>query len=853
MENLVLEKYKIHITVALIAVFSIIALYLRLIPMIIGSSGDILDFVAMDDPMYQLRQAENLVANFPKYSWFDPMTYIPYGSLPHWGVMFTYIIATIAIVTGATSRDDIIRIALLVSPILSALLVPVVYILVKKISDRITGIFAALFMAFVGGQYFARGVYGYADHHVAEVFFGAIFILMYIITLQKTRELKIESIFKNIREFRIPILFGILTGVSYTIMFLNMPTAVLFAFIVILFTIIQSIIDFLSNKKTDYIVITNTLTFSTATVLFYILGLRIVETFRLAHYSDAHVIIYISIILISAAVYLIFKDYRTIIKKSKDYIKYAPFVIGVIAAATYIMKTYISYMIGSFFEFFGKSSVAATVQEARGWILTDAWNAYNFSLILFGIGFGILAYMICKNRKAEHMLILIWSIIILIATTQHIRYEYYLSVNIAIISAIAVGYIFNGTIRDTIKSIKTFENKLSTAEPSTKKENAIPPRKIKKQPNARSAKQETILPSYIKPLLLTTFLIISALFIVTSFEYEYKSAHVPRQITPDWKTTLVWFGENTPETGIDYYGYYDQKTFEYPQTAYGVMSWWDYGHMITYISNRIPNSNPFQQGVAGEYSASAYFMAESEDTANKILDTLNTKYVITDIEMVLPKFWAMATWHNPQLGMGPYITTVIMPRQSMLQREPQSGVAYTEKYYKTMVSRLHLYDGTAYRNDNAIYIEYTTGSSPLQVTYLNRTTYEDAQTKIHDMPQVKGTSKNIISPDPLFPIGEVNALKHYRLIYESPTTTLSSNYTTVKYVKVFEYVPGATVFADGYIETNVITNTGRTFRYIQMSENGTFVLPYVGEYTLNNAFKIYVSESDVQNGEQLKI
>jgi len=28
---------------------------------------------------------------------------------------------------------------------------------------------------------------------------------------------------------------------------------------------------------------------------------------------------------------------------------------------------------------------------------------------------------------------------------------------------------------------------------------------------------------------------------------------------------------------------------------YGVLSWWDYGHWITTIGERIPNANPFQQ------------------------------------------------------------------------------------------------------------------------------------------------------------------------------------------------------------------------------------------------------------------
>ena len=37
------------------------------------------------------------------------------------------------------------------------------------------------------------------------------------------------------------------------------------------------------------------------------------------------------------------------------------------------------------------------------------------------------------------------------------------------------------------------------------------------------------------------------------------------------------------------------------------MSWWDYGHLITYIAKRIPNANPFQAGVAGPNGVGSVF------------------------------------------------------------------------------------------------------------------------------------------------------------------------------------------------------------------------------------------------------
>lgn len=92
----------------------------------------------------------------------------------------------------------------------------------------------------------------------------------------------------------------------------------------------------------------------------------------------------------------------------------------------------------------------------------------------------------------------------------------------------------------------------------------------------------------------------AVIFVVTSFGMQYTVASSGAiQMNQDWRESLEWMNTHTPETGVDYYAIYDWKTFTYPDTAYGVMSWWDYGHLITYIAKRIPNANPFQAGVAG--------------------------------------------------------------------------------------------------------------------------------------------------------------------------------------------------------------------------------------------------------------
>jgi asparagine N-glycosylation enzyme membrane subunit Stt3 len=168
----------------------------------------------------------------------------------------------------------------------------------------------------------------------------------------------------------------------------------------------------------------------------------------------------------------------------------------------------------------------------------------------------------------------------------------------------------------------------------------------------------------------------------------------------NWYEALRWMENNTPDPGVDYYGLYDEppinettggrEDYDYPSSAYGVMSWWDYGHMITWIAHRIPNANPFQQGIGkpigeGAPGASTFFILNNEEEANEVADTLGVRYVISDFMMadiwnaLYNKYGAMTVWAG----------------------DPQryNSLSY---YYTTMEARLHMFDGAQANVDGTI-------------------------------------------------------------------------------------------------------------------------------------------------------
>ncbi len=856
------KNHRTYLLIILITIFSLFALWLRLIPMLNMGNTDILNVVGSDDPLYNLRQVEQVLHNFPGYAWFDAMTHFPEGDFIYWGPLFTYILAIACMIAGAVTRPEIIGAALLVPPIMATILVPVMYYVGKSCGDWKTGLFASGFSAVVSGQYFYRSFYGYLDHHIAEVFFASIFCLAYIYALKTARETGIDL--KKTETLKKPAFIAFLAGIAYLLGLFTMPTMILFAMIVAIFTLVQSVIDFYRSDSSEYLVLINCVIFAVAIIGLLLFGIKSPDQISLAVYSIGHVYAYLSLIGGTLALYILAKT----LKNTNRHI-YPIALVCIGGAASMLLLIFspdiFNLLVTSFFAFFGQAAEVLTVEEARAWDVSMAWVTFNYGMILMAFGLVILAY---KNVKEEHphqVFALVWSAIILISTWQHVRYEYYLAVNVALLTAVIVSYSIDISWPDISslfirKGISAF----AADAPVTNTPEGKRGKKGKKERIKQDGRRSDRNLVHLGILFLTAVLAI--LFVITSVNYSYSNAASDViRMNPDWRESLEWLGNSTPSTGVDYYAIYDQKTYKYPAQAYGVMSWWDYGHMITYIAKRIPNANPFQRGVAGDIGAASFFMTISEDSANAIADKLGTRYVITDIEMDSGKFWAMATWFNKSAGIQPYQTyfAVSDPAQPSTYEQV---LLNNQSYYLTMISRLHNFDGSIAEPDKLYYIEYM-DPSVSHVTIPVVTNAEvmnasaaNARAGQYNLKAPEGYHAIVMSPAIYLPVDTVPALRHYRLVHESPTNVFEAKIPDIKYVKVFEYVKGARIKGEGIIEVPIITNTGRTFTYRQQSVNGEFIVPYpttgttydvktAGNYRIVGTDKHYaVPEDAVENG-----
>lgn len=840
-----LPKMKINreiiVISAIILILFILTLWIRVLPLLNLGSTDILNIVGSDDPLYNLRQTEQMLANFPGYGWFEAMTLFPHGQVVHWGPMFIWIISTLCLIAGASTRPEIIGVALWVPPLMAAVMIPVVYYLVRRVTNPATGVIGALLIAVVGGQYFFRSLAGYLDHHIAEVFFGVVFILAYIVTLQYVRSHELDL--KKWDTLKIPVILCIITAIAYLAGLFTMPTMILFALIVAIFSIFQYIWDYMENRSSVYLFFINCIIFLVVTIGFFIIGVQ-TAGLTLAHYSWMHPTSYLLFIGVNALLYGL-----ELGLKGKNKLYYPGAIAALIILGIILLFTAIPDVTGSLttgiVDFFGQSPYYTTIQEARAWTIEEAWQVFNFGLILMAIGGVVSLYRMWTEKRPEFLLLVVWGAFIGFAAWQHIRYEYYLAANIAILGAIAIGFFLDRAwpdikamgkrvaVKEQREEEKPEQKESKGTEKGKKKKSGTEKRAEKRQPKPAAR----IKVNYVNILVAGLVCAFAVIFVVTSFDIQYSIASSGGvRMNQDWRESLEWMNTGTPGTGVDYYTIYDRETFTYPQQAYGVMSWWDYGHMITYIAKRIPNANPFQSGVSGREGAAAFFISQSEAETNRIADAQGTRYVMTDIEMAVGKFWAMTTWYNASVGPTPYQKIFLVPDDPANPTQFDTVTTYTDAYFMTTIARLHNFDGSLTPAGEVFYIEYTDtlGVGPYPViTNVVPMNGPDALAAADQFNQQApaGRYADAVSTIIIRPVDTVPALHHYRLVHESPTNIFSGGSADVKYVKVFEYVPGARIKGEGIIEVPVVTNTGRQFTWRAESVNGEFVVPYSTEGT----------------------
>jgi dolichyl-phosphooligosaccharide-protein glycotransferase len=816
----VLRKYAVPL---LLLLFIGVAIALRMIP----AGSLIVDgqvrFISTD-PWFVMRQVEQVIHNFPRYAWFDPMTAFPDGKTIGWGPLFPVTVAAFCMIFGATARPEVGVVASLVPVILGAAMVPVMYLTGRVLRDKWTGLLAAGLIAVVASEYTWRSFFGYVDHHIMEVLLSTIFSLIYLTLLRHPgwKEMNLKDIHTDLRTWTTPLFLCLLAGTVYLLGLLNMPTMVLFALIVGIFTLIQGIADYFRGQSIAYLLVMNASIFGIVIIGFLIFGVKS-TALSLATYSMAHVYVYLILIGATALIYVLS------IAFPKKRLFFVLFMVGaglLAAGISFIALPEFGQMTlsgaGAFFSDVGQPYY---VSELQTWDLYRAVGVFNLGLILMAAGFLVLLYDVIRMRRTVSLFVLIWGAVMLFATIQHLRYEYYLAVLVALLSALAVSTAWScggADLRRVLRGVR--------GDGPPKKKSIQKPKVVVGNPSRKRAESAMRAASAAMAIiLLVAFAVLSFTTVVVVANHQVKATDL---IPDDWVSATTWMGTHTPETGVDYDRIYEQNDFHYPDTAYGVLAQWPAGHWITYIAHRIPNANPFQDHITGPKSIYVFLFAEDEDSALAISKALGTRYVVTDYGLATSLMAGNQSYGNGTLRWDNYTPVMIRPTDSgdvnILQ-------FFSTSYFLTMATRLHNFDGSLVEPDKAFYVEYTweDGLAFPVVTDMEQLSAAEARSKAANgvtTPEVHAVAVSGFTDQP---VDVVPALRHFRLVYESPTNMRQEGLMEIKSVKIFEIVEGAHIRGEGIIEVPLVTNEGRQFIYRQQSQGGEFIVPYSTDRTVN--------------------
>jgi len=733
-----------------------------------------------DDAWYHMRLVENMIQHFPHRIYFDPYTYYPHGTGIPWPPFYDWLIAGAAWIIGLghPSQHLVETVGAFTPAVLGTLTVIPVYFIGKELFNRWAGVISAAILVVLPSEFLSRSLLGFTDHHVAEVLFSTVTILFLIMAVKRAREREISFshlVNKDWAVIKKSLIYTLLAGIFLGIYLLTWVGGLMLVFIIFAYLGIQFVVDHLGNKSTDYLCIIGVLTFAIASIM------SIPFVFK----TGGGTISLVSVIIAIVASIGLSGLSRFMAGKAFFKPAYYPLALLGIAGVGLLIfwaidPSLFHSMLGSF-GVFTPHAGTLTIQEARPLDLNMAWSDFTTSFFIAFIALGLLIYRAVKERSADKTLFLVWCVVMLVATFGQRRFCYYFAVNAALLT----GY-FSWIVLDFagLKKLLTKPKELVSAYTTKKKKKKAKAReKVSErrflQPRATWIK---VVGAGIAIFLLVFFPNISPQAGFSFGRLEVAASMGPVRIDPDWYSALVWLRGNTTEPFDDpdyYYQLYEPppsgEDYDYPETAYGIMSWWDYGHWITRVGRRIPIANPFQEGAT---IAGKYLISQNETSANQIMDELGAEYVMIDYAMPVLKFYAMVTWAGE--NESDFYDVYYAPTGNGTLQPVR---LFYPAYYNSTVVRLYNFNGEAVvPSENAtIVISYMDQVDRQGMWYKEITgswsfsTYEEARDFISS-----NASENykIIAVDPFKSPVPLEKLEHYQLVYAT-----SSPYP----VKIFKY------------------------------------------------------------------
>ncbi|MCX6005984.1 MAG: oligosaccharyl transferase, archaeosortase A system-associated [Chloroflexi bacterium] len=769
---------------ALLLIIAAVSLYIRIaLPYNTVFSSNIIKFTGAD-AYYYMRLVDNIVYNFPHLTPFDPYYIYPDGG--NTGVtpdLFAYLIAFVAKLLGPGnfSQQSIDTIAVYIPPVLATLVIIPLYFIGKAVFNRWVGILAAAIFVILPVEV-GRSLLGYTDQHIAEVLITTILMLFIILALKNGSRLELDK--PANRAWNVlcrPLIYSILAGICLGIYFLTWVGALLFVLLLFIYFLVQFTVDHILGKSVDYLGLTGCVTGAVALLMILVWRFDFVNILSLLIFA------LFPIIMTLLSRYFCARGWKA---------WWYPLTVAVIGLLSGLVVFIISpsFIKGMFglVGFIFIPNISTTNNELQPlmfvlgrFTLDSIFESFTTAFYISLVAVCFVIYHAVKAGERNKVMLIVWSLVIVLATFAMRRFAYYYAVNAALLTGYLCWLVLHLAGFGKAKEPKPLEAERAISKKARRKQVMV----------KRKRKQGAPLLAY------KALSIIGIIFIVFYPNFGplpggakpiSDMASQPSFAPSDaWCDTLTWMRKNTPEpvgNADAYYKLWERpaggEQFKYPDTAYGVLAWWDTGYWITRIGRRIPMTNP-GMGAQQENQYASFFMTENGTQAGKILEMGGGRYVIIDFDTALPlKFHSIAASSgNPK------------EKYYDVYYQKQNGkltplIFFYPEYYRTVMVRLFNFDGKAVTESNVTAISYedkedASGQAYKQVTdYKTFKTYSEAQAYVM---QHKTGQYKIGGADPFESPISLEPLTDFKLEYGSGSTKATPAGATVPDVKVFKY------------------------------------------------------------------
>ncbi|QHS16527.1 oligosaccharyl transferase, archaeosortase A system-associated [haloarchaeon 3A1-DGR] len=858
-----------------------------------------------NDAWYHLRETSYLLEHWPNTMPFEVWTGFPYGShVGHFGTLWDHLIAVFSIVATPVTgggEEGLMRAMLVIAPIVGTAVAIPTYFIARRFVDRLSAVAAVAVLGLIPGTFLNQTMVGFPDHHAGEVFFSTLAVLAVFLALDVAErekpvwELVVDQDWNALKK---PIGYAAAAGLAIALYMATWQPGVMLVGFTGIFLVIKITSDVVHEDSPEPIAFVGAVSMVVAGLLM-IIPLND-YSFGTTAYSLTQVVLPLGVAAGSAFLAFLARQWDD---RDLDVRTYPAAVGGLIAVSLGVLAVAIPSAWGTITNnllrtiAFSTAAATRTISEAQPplmqsefapFVLSQYGFAFFFALaailyvlarplirsddaretgyvvaagVLIGsvyvipdvydaiggvvglswqvVGLAIATALLVgatylERYAARDLYFVVWGLFILAMAFTQGRFNYYL----AVVVAVGAGYAFQlalGALDVRGKSVVEAADSVQ-------------------------GWQVMILGAVVLVLFVPLVAMVTPAWAA--------GANTGPGSVVEWDESLQWMNEETPHPGeleghdnaLEYQGTYERPAdgdFEYPEGAYGVQSWWDYGHWITTRAERIPNANPFQQNAR---EAANFLLAPSEERAQSVLadqstEGEHTRYVMVDWQMVHPqsKFTAPVTFYDDgNATQRDFLGAVYRPTQ-------QGGFRVAtqtreQRYYESMMVRLYEYHGSA-KDPEPIVLNWD--ETPVE-------TADGSQTTIRTVPQAEGERFaqvfNSMAEAESFvenqsgtaqiggigsvPTERVAALEQYRLVHA--TESNASQYfntqlrdTQASWVKTFEKVPGTTIEGSGAepgqeVEAAVemtYPHSNETFVYRQFAtadENGefSFHVPY---------------------------